>query len=191
MKYDISTKLFGPLILADLTQDLTPGGEMEKWDFIHGFEHYLVGDLGHIQNYDTGRYLSLTLNNYGDLRATLVGNDGMKVTRSVRLLVAEAFVPGRTETFNAVINLDGIKTNCRANNLAWRPNWHAWKFAHQFRRDYPTRFYNVPIRNVQTGSIYSNTIECATTEGCVFSEIWKSIFNGVKVFPDGAVYERL
>lgn len=163
----------------------------ELWDFIEDCPAYLISNLGRVKNYDKGTVLSAGRNNYGDVRVQLRNFEGRRIQKTVRVLVANAFVAGRTEIFDTVIQLDGNKENCRADNLAWRPEWFAWKFVTQFKSHHPLNYRTVPIRNIVTGAVYSNTIECVQTEGVLCVDVWFSIFNGNKVFPDGGIYESL
>src|SRR6478752_8874129 len=109
--------------------------------------------------------MKLSINNYGDLCVTVRDSEGYEASKSVRLLVGESFVPGRTEIFDSLVNLDGSKVNCSADNLAWRPHWHAWKFAHQWKHQYPAPVHTEPIRNITTGSVYANSVQCSMFEG--------------------------
>lgn len=161
----------------------------ESWVAIEGFNKYLVSDMGHVQNESTGRLLACTENNYGDLRVALYDAEGNRHTLLVRNLVASYWVEGEDDIFNSVIQLNGNKADCRASNLAWRPRWFAWKFTHQFRDLFPGEYRYQPIRNIATGSVYANTLQCVAMEGVLAEDVWNSIRTAQRIFPTGSYYE--
>ncbi len=103
----------------------------EHWSDIPEFPNYCVSDLGAVVNKSTGRYLIQTMATGGTYKVGLV-RAGKQYTRSVKVLVAEAFVEGQSEIFNTPIQLDGYQENMRWDNLMWRPRWFAWKYTRQF-----------------------------------------------------------
>jgi len=159
----------------------------EEWKVIDEYPNYMISNKGEVQNVSTGRLMQLSTNNFGTLRVTVRNSTGI-VTKSVRVLVAKAFVDGETEIFNSVINLDGNEENCRADNLAWRPHWFSLRFKRQFGYEFPMSYYTTRIRNVESGAEYTNTFQCSRTEGVLFVDVWSSIYRKTKVFPSMCTY---
>jgi len=130
----------------------------------------------------------------GDYKVTLV-QYGVRLTRSIRVLVAEAFVdppyfgPSDYGVFcDTVIMLDNNKENTFAPNLAWRPSWFAWKYSRQFVEDQPESYYIKRVSNVDNSKGYPSIIDAAIKDGLLFEDVWKSATMGTAVYPTGAHY---
>jgi len=145
----------------------------EVWGPIRGFDNYQVSSLGWVMNVRTGRFLQQTPNRAGIIKVGLVGPDGVQTSRSVKTLVAEAFVDGRDHIFNTPIQLDGYQDNNEVSNLLWRPRWFAILYTRQFSVDSPITTRG-PIHDVTTGVIYRDVYEAATQNGLLFKGVWKS-----------------
>jgi hypothetical protein len=106
---------------------------MEVWRQIYEFPGYSVSNMGRVRNDETGRIMALSRNQYGIVNVGLVlGRKQYK--RSVALLVADAFLPTwESEVFTSPIHLNGDRSDCRAENLMWRPRWFAAKYHRQFK----------------------------------------------------------
>lgn len=102
---------------------------VEVWKDVVRFEgSYQVSDQGRVRSlgrvietkqydqYHKGRVLSMPLGTYGYPTV----NIGRKCRR-VHQLVAEAFLGKRPDGFDTR-HLDGVKTNCRADNLQYCPH---------------------------------------------------------------------
>ena len=131
----------------------------------------------------------------GDHKVTLsVG--GERVTRSVRVLVAEAFVPKppigpgfhKSAIPDTVIMLDNDQDNVTSYNLAWRPRWFAHKYARQFKQEQPLNYLTKPVENLTTGKVYSSIVEACTEEGLLFNDVFKSATTGISVYPTNATF---
>lgn len=163
----------------------------EVWADIPEFPKYQVSSLGRIFNTQRNILMSVSVTNHGHPKITLADEDGERHTRSVALLVADAFVPGRDEPFDQVILLDGNLNNVQASNMAWRPRWFAWKYTRQLRCEQPRHFHNLPVLDVTTDFEYDSIIQAGTTEGLLFSSIWRSTYTGQSVYPTDSVFEVL
>lgn len=113
-----------------------------------------------------------------------------QVTRSVALLVAEAFVPRPRDTFNSPIHLDGDRGNCRLVNLTWRPRWFAVKFHQQFR---DIRFHH---RDIELGirgtrERFRGWAEPCMKYGLLYTAIINSYRHNDTVFPTGQRFVNL
>jgi len=125
--------------------------------------------------------MELRQNQYGVLHVGL-WRDDKQHHRSVPLLVAKAFIEKPYPQFDTPINLNGDRTDCRVENLAWRPRWFAVKYNQQFLlgRD---PLIHVRIRNTKTGEIHENSWECAIKHGLLEQDLVMSIFNNTYVWP--------
>ena len=104
---------------------------IEEWKTIEEFPNYDISNYGNIANNFNEVLLEVSKTKQGALKVGLV-KDGKQYTRSVKVLVAEAFVIGQTDIFDTPILLDGNQSNCSAWNIEWRPRWHAWNYSYQF-----------------------------------------------------------
>lgn len=168
----------------------------ERWKPIPGFDSYQISDQGRIYNTRANITMSLNTTLQGDLKVSL-WESGERTTRSVRVLVAEMFVPNPNpndseygEAFDTVIVLDGNKNNVSFRNLAWRPTWFAYMYAVQFNKPYSDTYYKHPVENKNTGAVYRSIFECATREGLILEHVFDSVSrsNGCPVFPHNHVY---
>ena len=167
----------------------------ETWKPIPDFPEYWVSDYGRVYNTKTERLMAESRTLQGDSKVTLSSN-GERVTRSVRVLVAEAFVPKppsapgfhKSAIPDTVIMLDNDQTNVTSYNLAWRPRWFAHKYARQFKQDIPGEYLNIPVMNLATRHRYSCIVEAAIKEGLLFNDVFKSATAGIEVYPTSNHY---
>lgn len=160
----------------------------EVWKDIKGLKGYAVSSLGDVRNKSTDHIIKPQITKNGILYVPLYVN-GEKVTRSVKVLVAKAFVPGRTKTFDTAINLDGDKRNNRADNLVWRPRWHAVKYSRQFlpQNTYP-HGKKGPVQELVEGDIFETIIEAGVTNGVLFRDVFTSCRTSNPVFPTKQIF---
>lgn len=162
---------------------------MEEWRTIEEFPRYEVSDLGNIYNSKYKMTMRPSFTPFGHLKITLTDDYGRRHTRSVPLLVAEAFLEPPNLISDALIVKDGDFTNPSADNLAWRPQRFAWKYTRQMKEAQPVHYQNLMVENVLTGDTYQNIIDAGMTEGLLFDDIWRSTYTRSKCFPTGAVFE--
>jgi hypothetical protein len=168
----------------------------EFWQIVEEFPKYEVSTLGTVARIDTGLVLNQTKMKGGGLKVGL-SKDGKQYSRSVKNLVAQAFVEGRSVRFNTAICLDGNPDNVAADNLAWRPRYHAWDYSRQFTNfetywdDYRRSIQlKGPVRNVTTGEIHATIYDAAIANGMLFRDIWRSIHIPDRpAFPQWYVFE--
>lgn len=154
---------------------------MEKWKTIDEFPAYRVSELGYVYHAVTGRSLSRLYNNTG-LMYVSMWRDGKAHSRSVARLVANAFLPTpEFDTFDTPVHLDGDRSNNRASNLVWRPNWFARKYRAQFRNN--LRGFRVPVEIVETGEQFPNSWEAALKYGLIDREILIASMDRQPVWP--------
>lgn len=164
--------------------------DKEAWKVIDEFPNYRISSRGFVFNIKMDDFMKLSRTQQGDYKVTLV-NDEYRVTRSVRVLVAEAFVQKPDPMFDTVIILDTDKSNIVASNLAWRPRWFAWKYYRQFYTPHHHNYTSIPIINLNTKVKYSSVIDAAMREGVLLEDLWRSVNNGSFIFPTGDAYAVL
>lgn len=168
---------------------MTGGGEraMEEFGNINGFPGYSVSVWGRVRRDSNGRIMALTRNQQGIINVGLT-RDRIQYKRSLAILVARAFLPEPSlPNFSTPIHLDGDQSNCRADNLMWRPRWFAVKYHQQFR--YRRRPSRKPIREVHTGEVFKNAWTAALTFGLLERDILMAIHNRTYVTPTFQVFE--
>lgn len=161
----------------------------EEWIAVEGFPGYSVNTLGQVQKDSTGRVLRTRLNQYGVPYVGLMRN-WRQCIRSLPRLVATAFIPQPNPIFDTPINLNGDRTDCRVENLMWRPRWYAIYYANQFKTSpdgaFTDRYDNpidAPIRDAETDDEYPNSLAAACANGLLEREVVLSILNRTLTWP--------
>lgn len=154
---------------------------------IPDFPFYTISEDGQVWNVRFGHPQQRSLTAHGDLKVTLT-NYYTRMTFSVRVLVAEAFVEPPDDLSDTVIIKNNDRADLRSENLAWRPRWFAWQYSRQFKKDQPDYYHNVPIINTRTGAKYTCIVNCAVSEGLLFDDIWRSANLGDRIYPSGDTY---
>lgn len=160
-----------------------------EWRPIHEFENYLISNYGEVINKFTGRPLSLSKTRDGIVKVGLF-KDRRQYTRSVKTLVAEAYVPGWNHIFDTPIQLDGNRDNTRADNIEWRPRWFALAYTKQFEKISANDKLG-PLKELTTGQHYITVYEAATMNGLLFKDVRRSAVTGDTTFPTFFVFEWL
>lgn len=163
--------------------------EAEQWKEIPEFPDYEINPLGEIYNRKTHGLMRTSLTNHGHAKITLQAENKRRHTRSVALLVADAFVRPPNFMCDHIIVLDGDYANVRADNLAWRPRWFAWKYAHQLKSEQPIAYQNLRVLNTEHHIEYDCVIHAGMCEGLLFEDIWRSTYSGALLFPTGSAFE--
>lgn len=158
-----------------------------EWRVVHEFPNYLVSNYGEVINRHTARPLSLSRTRDGTVKVGMV-RDRRQETRSVKGLVAKAFVPGYNHIFDTPIQLDGDRENNRADNIQWRPRWFALDYTKQFEK-LSSNDRLGPLREVQSGDHYIDVYEAGVVNGLLFKDIRRSAVTGETTFPTFLVFE--
>lgn len=153
----------------------------ENWVEIEGFPGYSVNPLGQVKKNSTGRVMSVRLNQYGVPYVGLMRN-WKQCIRSLPRLVATAFIPQPNDVFDTPINLNGDRTDCRVENLMWRPRWYAIYYNNQFEDRYDNSI-NTPIRDVETDEPYADSLAAACANGLLERDVVLSILNNTLTWP--------
>lgn len=161
----------------------------EVWVKCDGFPDYSVSTLGRVANTRFNRIIKPSITKEGTVKVKLSCN-GKQCTKSLKVLVGNAFVDGRTDLFDTIIHLDGDVTNNEITNLVWRPRWFAWKYRRQLEQiDFYHRINPGPIKDVKTGLVYKGGIvDAGLTNGLLFSEIRLSLMDQTPVFPTWQIF---
>lgn len=151
----------------------------QQWAELEEFPDYAVSDLGEIGNMKTGLIRKVSINQQGNVKVSIYRGKEL-YTRSVAVMVAEAFVEGRSEFFNTPIHLDGDKTNCRADNLMWRPRWFAVNYHRQF---YEEAFFEhiLWIQELTTGREYPSVHEACIDLGLYYNDVYRSYIHETQI----------
>ena len=151
----------------------------ERWHELEEFPDYAVSDLGNIHNIKTGMPRRTSINQQGIVKISLYQGREL-ITRSVAVLVAEAFCEGETEFFNTPIHLDGDRENCRADNLMWRPRWFAVQYHRQFNSpEFHTS--DVHIREIDTGKEFYSVKDACMYFGLYYNDVYRSYVHGQQI----------
>lgn len=159
----------------------------DEWVPVEGFPGYSVNPLGQVKKDSTGRVLVTRINQYGVPYVGLMHN-WKQCIRSLPRLVATAFVEQPNENFDTPINLDGDRLNNHVDNLLWRPRRYAVHYVNQFKEPYESPI-ETPIREVDTGEEFPNSLAAACCFGLLEREIVLSILNHTLVWPTYQEFE--
>lgn len=151
----------------------------EQWYELDEFPDYAVSSRGEIANIKTGMPRKTSINQQGIVKISLYKGREL-ITRSVAVMVAEAFCDGETRFFNTPIHLDGDRENCRADNLMWRPRWFAVQYHRQFNNPDFHRM-NVHILELTTGKEYYSVKEACMDLGLYFNDVYRSYVHGTQI----------
>ena len=144
-----------------------------EWQAVREFPDYSVSNYGDVVNEITGRVLSQSTTAQGAYKVNFIrGRE--RHCRSVKVLVAEAFVEGQDEIFDTPVHLDGNQYNNRSENLVWRPRWFAWKYSRQFFK-LPTFVTVGPILEIESQVQYMTVYDAGIINGLLFQDIWDCI----------------
>ncbi len=152
---------------------------MERWSTINEFPDYSVSTLGNVMNDETEKLMAITINQFGIPHVGLTKN-GIQYRRGLAHLVAKTFIRNPNHRFDTPINLNGDRTDCRVENLAWRSRWFAIEFFRQMRNN--MSLYDGDIAD-NDGNIYKGTRHAAEVLGVLESDVFKSLEEGYPVAP--------
>jgi hypothetical protein len=162
---------------------------MEDWRDIRFFPGYSVSTIGRVRNDDTGRMMTLMVNQSGVVNVGLTRSREQH-RRAVALLVADAFIPRPIrEAFDTPINLNGDRMNNTIDNLVWRPRWFAIKYIQQFKNN--VRGFRVPVEEVRSGEQFPTSWEAAIKYGLLDREILIATVARTFVFPTNQKFRVL
>lgn len=148
------------------------------------FPGYFVTENGDVWNDMLDRFLTRSTTRMGTQFVRLV-RDRKQHSRVVGQLVVKAWLEEQLpEHFDSVIHLDGNRANCHISNLTLRPRWFAMQY-HQELSSPPPVTLRHPIRIRETGEVFATPRDCAMAYGVLESNVFKSVLNGMSIFPGG------
>jgi NUMOD4 motif len=153
----------------------------ETWRVINEFPDYVVSNYGNVMSIATEKLISTSQVTGGAVRVGLQ-KDKKQYSRSVKVLVATAFVPGKDSIFNTPVLLDGFPQHLEPSNIVWRPRWFAWQYLRQLSA-WSRYHYLGPVYDLKTGEVYATIFEAATVNGLLVRDIWGSIQSRTYTFP--------
>lgn len=163
----------------------------EIWRPIRGFSWYSVSSHGRVMNTTRERIMKISLTLQGAAKVSLWSDSGVRVTRSLARIVAEAFCKKPDGRCDTPVLLDADSTNCAVWNIVWRPRWFAWKYTYQFHHPIKRHYHNLPVLNVTKDLEYDSILDCAMTEGLLFDDVWRSTYSGEEIYPTFSIYQIL
>jgi hypothetical protein len=162
----------------------------DDWRPVEGFPGYSINPLGQVSRDSTGRLLVPRYNQYGVPYVGLM-REWQQCIRSLPKLVARAFLPRPSEIFDTPVQIDGDRSNCRADNLMWRPRWYAVLYNRQFedgRYDHPI---DAPVRAINEGEKFPNSLAAACRYGLLEREVVLSVVNRTPAWPTYQYFEMV
>lgn len=159
----------------------------EKWKHVQGFPGYSVNPLGQVRKDSTGRLLIPRYNQYGVPYVGMM-RDWQQCSRSIPRLVARAFLSEPSDLFDTPIQLDGDRSNCRVDNLMWRPRWYAVRYNQQFveRYDHPIE---IPVRSLSDQKTFPDSLAAGCNYGLLEREVVMSVYNRTPAWPTYQYFE--
>lgn len=159
-----------------------------EWRKIRQFTDYSISSTGTVRNDDSGRQMSMLVNQAGVVHVGLTKNR-TQYKRAVALLVVKAFLTVvMHDSFDTPINLNGDRFNNQIDNLMLRPRWYATKYFQQFD-ERPIQSYG--IEDVETGDRFDSIWQAATELGLLQSDIALSVHSRKPVWPTNQIFRLL
>lgn len=159
---------------------------MQDWKQLDAFPKYAVSPEGLVKNLERDTLVTARQNRQGIFMVNLM-RDNMQVTRSVALLVAQAYLrPPLNAAYNSVIHRNGDRTDCSAINLMWRPRWYAIKYHKMF--DLPE--LNVSVTIDQTNETFGTLREACIKYGLIEQDTYIQMLNQERCFHYGYTFRR-
>lgn len=102
----------------DIDFNVFKGNDEEQWKPIEGFPGYEVSDKGRVRSFKSGKAKILKPGLRSGYFFVILSNNGVKQTKDIHRLVAEAFLGIPKEKLE-VNHKNGKKTDNRLENLEW------------------------------------------------------------------------
>lgn len=159
----------------------------DEWYSVQGFPGYSINPLGQVRHDSNGRMLRPRYNQY---RVPYIGlmRDDRQCSRSLPRLVATTFLSPPSEIFDTPIQLDGDSTNCRVDNLMWRPHHYAVKYKRQFEERCEIAI-NESVHAIHEQEVFPNSAAAACRYGLLEIEVVLSIINRTPAWPTYQFFE--
>lgn len=154
---------------------------------VENYSSYGITENGQVWSYKSNKFLSQRYDKYGYLRVTLMNDDKKMKTELVHKLVALAYIPNPDgkETVN---HKDENKENNCVSNLEWMTRQENLNYGTRGQRQ--SDKVSKPIRCIETGIIYKNTLVASKEIGISTTSIYNCI-NGKSKTAGGFHWERV
>lgn len=147
------------------------------WRDIPEFPGYIITDEGVVVNARNDWPLRPSVNQQGILHVGMV-RDGKQYHRSIAVLVAKAFLDRHQYPhYTSLIHLDGDKTNCRADNLMYRPRWFSIEYHQQFGDLIDDSWRMAPVTVLKTGEEFRHVIDLCVKYGLLVRQVFLAKLN--------------
>jgi hypothetical protein len=160
---------------------------VNDWLPIRGFPAYSVNRFGEVRFDIFDRILNPHANQTECVYVSLM-QDGIQKQRALAPIVARAFLGRPVPPFDTPINLDGDRWNCAADNLMWRPRWHAIQYHQQFKRRYAYPI-NRPVKVRDEDEIFPDSFIAAIRFGLLERDVVLSIERNTYAWPNWMIFE--
>lgn len=162
------------------------------WARIPYFEDYAVNTRGTVIRVDDDHRMQPRLSQDDQLIVRLRDMHGKQVIKTVKNLVAQAFVPmyPKEYGFNTVIQKDLDPMNVCAENLEWRNRSLAMRYKKQF--DKPAEYLlksGVIETSVEPTRYFESLVDAAKEYGLLMGMIYIAALNGTPVQPTGQTFK--
>lgn len=154
---------------------------------IPGFSRYMLSNFGYVVNLHRDVVVKSMMNQQGISIVGMIDDQGRHTTRSVSLMVAEAFIPDHRVQFNSPINLNGNRMDSHVSNLMWRPRWYAVKYHQQFYLG-EFQYRRADIIELTSREEFDDLSQPAMRYGLYYGDIMLSFLNNTHVPLTGHVF---
>ena len=170
------------------SRELEPTSNMTQWMLCRDFPKYVVSPDGKVKNHERDAIVLHQVNRQGIHMVKLTNEDGVRKTKSVALLVAQAYLaPPKNHLYNSMIHLDGDRSNLNARNLMWRPRWYAIRYHQMFNLD-PI---DISVMIEDTGEVFGTIRDLCVKYGLEQHLTYMDLLNGNKIFHYGYKIRRV
>jgi hypothetical protein len=163
-----------------------------QWETIPYFEDYAVNARGTVIRTEDMHRMQPRLSQDNQLTVSLRDINRKQVIKTVKNLVAQAFVPiyPKEYGFNTVIQKDLDPLNVCAENLSWRSRTLAMRYKKQFIS--PPAFLlksGVIETSIEPNRHFESLIDAAKEYGLLMGMIYIAALNGTPVQPTGQTFK--
>lgn len=162
---------------------------MNDWKPVKGFFGYSVNRFGDVKHDVLNRILTPHANQTDCVYVSFM-DYGVQKQRALAPIVARAFLGLPVPPFDTPINLDGDRWNCAADNLMWRPRWHAIQYHQQFKRRYDHPI-NRPVRAQGENEMFSDSFAAAIRYGLLERDVVISVEKHTYAWPNYMIFEMV
>lgn len=142
---------------------------------IDEFPTYRINPLGMVWNTERSKWLTVHSTPTG-VAFVQFRPDRKTYSRGLANLVAKYFLEA-PPLYDTPINKDGDRMNCRYDNLALRPRWHAIRYHQERQNPHRGQLYPFPFVHLESG-VLAPMEDHAIEHGVLFYDIYQSVLHG-------------